>query len=191
MQCWERFGMWDFGFFSFFCFLQRFHRCLKYKDEKKRGEIVTLVYPGQVLDGEFILSFFNNQRESFVHTFDCVAHAGGKAIFLENEEEEIMVDRVEGLDQVNEHDEGLEVVLFSGLEGGFEGEDGVRAGFVFEATTLSLEAIVAHMSIHAMRDDGSEDFVCAVEEADGAPVVRVGGVSLFEHGREGATGPLF
>ena len=89
------------------------------KTKKRGGEIVILVYSNEVLYGDFFVHLFDDKREAFVNMFDRIDHAAGGAIFLKDEEHELMVYCVEGLDYVNEHNKGFDAVLFSELEGGF------------------------------------------------------------------------
>lgn len=153
----------------FFCCLKCFHHSLEDEGEEEgvrlspwctpmRYSMVTCVSPLSMRTEKWV----------YIRSFVLIIQGG---VFINNEKHQSMVNGIEGLHQVYEDGEGFEAVLFAELEGGFERKNGVGAGFLLEATALILEAIVAHIRIHAMYNDGSEDIVRAVEETDGSPVV--------------------
>jgi len=64
-----------------------------------------------------------------------------------------MIACVERFDQVNENDKRFLVMFSTELNCCFEGEDGVGANFLLEASALFLDSFVSDVGIHASRYD--------------------------------------
>ena len=93
-----------------------------------------------------------------------------------------MANCIESLYKVDADNEGFESMLFLELEYVFKGEDGVVTAYILETAALGFQTVIANVWVHLIQNGVGVDFVCAIEETDGAPVVRVDGVPFLSTG---------
>ena len=174
------------------CELKQFHCDLKNKNKEERSKVAALVHTNEVINSCFFIHFCQFKCESLINYFYCLPHFRREAILLQDQQDKVVVEGVEGLNQVDKDNIQFFVVLPLKLNGCLEREDSVGATFLLQATALLLKSFVPDVGIHLFSDNHRQDSVSDVEQTDLSPVVRIGGLSFhLIDGTEGAKFPFF